>query len=58
MRLGLRRPPPRPDPLADAAEWTDPVWVALLLFRVPPTDRALAGWNPGYWRLPDVERPG
>ena len=38
-----------------ALEWDANVFAAALLFRVPPTDRALAGWDPGYWHLPERE---
>lgn len=34
-------------------EWEADTLAVTLLFRVPPTDRALAGWDPGYWHLPD-----
>jgi hypothetical protein len=38
--------------------WKMPDLAAALLFRVRPTDRALAGWDPGWWHLPDVESEG
>jgi hypothetical protein len=39
---------------ASATGWKTPELAALLLFRVRPSDRALAGWDPGWWHLPDT----
>lgn len=42
-------------PLATGPGWEWPDLAALILFRTSPTDRALAGWDPGYWHLPERE---
>lgn len=56
-RRGILRERAAPEPVnPHLLNWTRPELAAVLLFRVPPTDRALAGWDPGYWHLPDIVR--